>query len=370
MGVHEQEGAFPLDALYVYMTGGCNLRCRHCWLAPEVQGEGDIAGSLDPALFRSIIGQAVPLGLQTVKLTGGEPLLHSAFEEMLQCIGDYGLELNMESNGVLCSREKALAVKQCSDDAFVSVSLDGADPDDHDWMRGVKGAHAAAVAGIRNLVAAGVRTQLIMTLTRRTAGQMEDLVALAHELGAESVKFNLLQPTERGQLMQERGEGLDIVDLVRIGQWVERELVPSAPLDVFFDQPVAFRSLGTVFSSTRSPGLCGILGILGVLADGSYALCGIGKNIPKLVFGHASRDALTEVWNGNPVLQELREGMPARLDGVCGECLMQGICLGSCIAQNYYASQRLWAPFWFCRQAREAGLFPESRLANMCACSK
>ncbi|OGP52753.1 MAG: hypothetical protein A2Y65_12180 [Deltaproteobacteria bacterium RBG_13_52_11] len=67
----------------------------------------------------------------------------------------------------------------------------------------------------------------------------------------------------------------------------------------------------------------------------------------------------------NQVLQELREGLPSRLGGICTRCLMRHQCLGSCIAQNYYEAGNLWAPFWFCQQADEAGLFPESRLAGV-----
>jgi len=68
------------------------------------------------------------------------------------------------------------------------------------------------------------------------------------------------------------------------------------------------------------------------------------------------------VWQDNAILKALREGLPHRLEGVCGRCLMKGRCLGSCIAQNYYSKGSLWAPNWFCEQAEEAGLFPTSRL--------
>ena len=104
--------------------------------------------------------------------------------------------------------------------------------------------------------------------------------------------------------------------------------------------------------------------ILGVLGDGSYALCGIGETVPEMVFGHASKDSLADVWKSNPVLLEIREGLPRSLKGVCGDCVMKNICLGSCIAQNYYRSQDLWAPFWYCEEAQRLGLFPESRLVR------
>lgn len=65
------------------------------------------------------------------------------------------------------------------------------------------------------------------------------------------------------------------------------------------------------------------------------------------------------------MVNALREGLPLRLGGVCGRCLMKGRCLGMCVAQNYYGAGSLWAPHWFCEQAEAAGLFPASRLGAM-----
>ena len=96
-----------------------------------------------------------------------------------------------------------------------------------------------------------------------------------------------------------------------------------------------------------------------------FALCGIGAHIPELVFGHVGDDRLETMWHENQLLRELREGLPGRLDGICTRCLMRHQCLGSCISQNYYDAGTLWAPFWFCQKAEEAGLFPASRLADV-----
>ena len=41
---------------------------------------------------------------------------------------------------------------------------------------------------------------------------------------------------------------------------------------------------------------------------------------------------------------------------------MKGICLGSCVAQNYYRSKSFWAPHWYCEDAHKRGLFPETRV--------
>jgi SynChlorMet cassette radical SAM/SPASM protein ScmF len=201
-----------------------------------------------------------------------------------------------------------------------------------------------------------------MTVMRRNQDQIEGMVRLAESLGAGSVKFNILQPTGRGEHMHQAGEVLSVEELLELGHRVENIVSRSTSLRLIFHYPAAFRPLGKIFGDNGSGcGVCGILGILGVLANGSYALCGIGETVPELVFGHAARDDLKDVWEDNPVLEELRQGLPRRLEGVCGECVLKGRCLGSCLAQNYYLSHSLWAPFWFCDGARQRGLFPETR---------
>jgi len=353
--------SYPLRQLYFYLTQGCNLRCRHCWIAPEYQAEGRSPSSLDFNLFQSIIEQAKPLGLSAVKLTGGEPLLHPQIGEILNFIRMSDLSLNVETNGVLCTSEVAQMMARCKN-AFVSVSLDGAAPETHEWVRGVPGCFEAALGGIRNLVNVGLKPQVIMTLMRQNKDQMEPLVRLAESVGAGSLKFNTLQPTARGKKMHDRGESLTIEEFVELGNWVETTLSASTKLQIYYDHPAAFRPLSKMFGRNGDGcRVCGILGILGVLGNGAYALCGIGETVPELVFGHAARDRLDDVWNNTAVLLELREGLPHRLQGICAECLLKDRCLGSCIAQNYYSTRNFWAPYWYCREARAEGLFPESR---------
>jgi SynChlorMet cassette radical SAM/SPASM protein ScmF len=353
---------YPLNQIYFYLTEGCNLRCRHCWIAPKYQSKNNSYPALDLDLFRSIIEQAKPLGLTGVKLTGGEPLLHPQIHEILEYIRNENLYLTVETNGVLCTPTLANKMAACKN-AFVSVSLDGADAKTHEWVRGVEGCFDEAIDGLRNLVSAGLRPQVIMTIMRHNKEQMEPVVRMAEHLGTASVKFNIVQPTARGEKMHLSGEALSIDDLVDLGCWVETTLSDSTPLPLYFSHPMAFQPLGKMFGNNGDGcGICGILGILGVLANGSYALCGIGETVPDLVFGHSAEDLLADIWSNTPVLSKLREGLPHRLDGICGDCLMKGICLGSCIAQNYYKTKSMWAPYWFCAEARKRGFFPEARV--------
>jgi SynChlorMet cassette radical SAM/SPASM protein ScmF len=186
---------------------------------------------------------------------------------------------------------------------------------------------------------------------------------MVEELGAASLKFNVVQPTARGEKLHENQETLNIADLIALGRHVEEELAPKTTVKLFFHYPHAFTALHRI-TSANGCGACGILGILGVIASGHYALCGIGEQVPDLIFGSVGKDRLEGVWRENAILKALREGLPERLEGVCSRCLMKQRCLGSCVAQNYYSKGSLWAPYWFCEQAEEAGLFPASRLGT------
>jgi SynChlorMet cassette radical SAM/SPASM protein ScmF len=359
--VRAPSGVPPLAQLYVYLTEGCNLACRHCWLAPRFDPTATRAPVLALDALEQAIAEARPLGLRGVKLTGGEPLLHPRIGEVLEVVEREGLTLNVETNGTLLTPELAqrLAGLTLPRPPHVSVSLDGADAETHDAVRGVDGAFGGATRAVRSLVDAGVRTQVVFTLMRANEAQLEAVMALVKGLGAESLKVNVLQPTARGERLHDDVDALTVEEYIRIGRRVERELAPALELRVYFDYPAAFRPLGRV--AGPYDGRCGIHGILGVLASGHYALCGIGEQLPELVFGTVGETELADLWTSHPVLRSIREGLPERLEGVCGECLLSRACLGSCVAQNYYRNKDLFAPFWFCEEADRAGLFPASR---------
>ena len=358
--ISEETGIPPLRHIYFYLTEGCNLRCRHCWLAPRYDPEGKKFDVLPVQLFQAAIQEAKPLGLNGIKLTGGEPLLHPEFPRLLEIARNHELSVTIETNGVLCTPEVAARIAEVPN-RFVSVSLDGADAETHDWVRGVDGSFEGAVSAIRNLVAADTRPQVIMTLMRCNVDQIDSVVTLAESLGASSVKFNLVQPAGRGCRVRDQAEGLSVPEAVELGRFVDMELSRRTPLKLHFDYPLAFRPLSRV----AQPGgcaVCGVLSIIGVIPSGQYALCGRGEHVQDLVFGAVGEGTLPEIWRDSPILKTLRDGLPDKLEGICSRCLMKGTCLGACVAQNYYDTGSLWGPYWFCREAERTGIFPETRI--------
>jgi SynChlorMet cassette radical SAM/SPASM protein ScmF len=357
------EGIPPLRQFYFYLTAGCNLACRHCWLSPKYQPDGGTGGHIDLDLIKLAIEEGQPLGLQSVKLTGGEPLLHPDFVKIVDVLREKKMGLTIETNGTLMTQDLAYYLKNNSTLAHISVSVDGAKSATHDPFRGVKGSFEKACNGINYLVEAGYRPQVIMSLHFGNVDEIEELVRLAEKMGAGSVKFNLIQPTGRGEAMTERNQVLDIQKLVQVGKWVEKDLQKRITIPLIFSWPMAFYSLKRLLELKNNP-TCGIFGILGILSTGHFAMCGIGVEVPELIYGKLGVDNLAEAWCNHPTLVSLRRDLPDNLEGVCGDCLFRIQCLGNCVAENYYQSHRLTSPHWFCHQAKQAGLFSSERLVN------
>ncbi len=351
------EGVPPLTSLYVYAAGSCNLACRHCWIVPKFQPDGNGGPYVELVWIEKAIREAKPLGLRSIKLTGGEPTLHPRFRELTTLISNANLDIIIETNGTLIDDDLARFLKDESRVCFISVSLDGKDAETHDALRAVPGSFDRAVRGIKALVNVEFRPQMICTLHRGNISQVADVVALAENLGCGSVKFNHIQRIGRGERFGEQ-EGLEISEIIQEYRRIETELVPKSRLSIFFDIPMAFYTMRRLLGDS---GRCTIKNILGILGGGELSICGIGTTAPELIYGHIAIDNLREVWCQSNGLACLREQIPMQLEGICGNCLHRDVCLGDCVANNFHGSGRLNAPFSFCDRADAIGLFPASR---------
>ncbi|MBI5303641.1 MAG: radical SAM protein [Chloroflexi bacterium] len=352
------EGVPPLTSLYVYAAGSCNLACRHCWIVPKFQPDGDGGPYVKLEYVEKAIREGKPLGLRSIKLTGGEPMLHPQFRELVSLINDAGLDIVIETNGTLVDDTLAKFLKEKSRVCFISVSLDGVKPETHDALRSVPGSYDRAVAGIKNLVAVGFRPQVICTLHRGNVSEMAEVVSLAEKLGCGSVKFNHVQQTGRGERFCD-DQGLDVVEIIQLYRRIEDEIAPQSRVPIHFDIPFAFFPIRKLLNDAL--GRCTVKNILGMLATGELALCGIGTTIPELIYGHAETNDLYEVWCTSPGLVRLREQIPLRLEGICAQCLHRDICQGECVANNFHVAGKLNAPYYFCDRANDLGLFPPPR---------
>ena len=80
-------------AVFIRLVG-CNLRCSYCDSMYAVEGN-DFTEMSPEEVFLKVKS----FNTQYVTLTGGEPLIHKDVEVLLKMLDDYGLEVNIETNG-------------------------------------------------------------------------------------------------------------------------------------------------------------------------------------------------------------------------------------------------------------------------------
>jgi len=177
------------------ITQVCNLRCKHCYQNAGPRPAPDEL-TLDEKI--RVVDEMAAAGVPFLAIAGGEPLACKDLWPVLERTQRRGIHLSLATNGTLLrpetvSRLIATGVK------YVEISIDSLDPDQHDTFRGQKGAWAEAIHGIKNCVAAGMRTGFAMCFTRHTVDSVERAVRFAIDLGCQTFShFNFI-PTGRGR---------------------------------------------------------------------------------------------------------------------------------------------------------------------------
>lgn len=170
--------------LYVawQITNECNLACLHCI---EESGPGKaFRDELDRDQVFGVIDQLMDNEVPYLSFSGGEPMLHPHFFEMVERVTAKGSQLKIETNGHYltpdnCRRLKDLGVKA------VQVSLDGASSATFGRMR-VRGEFDKTIDGVRNLAQAGVPIEVNFSPASFNVHEAGRVVDLAFELGAFS----------------------------------------------------------------------------------------------------------------------------------------------------------------------------------------
>jgi len=177
----------PLGSLRVSVTDRCNLRCRYCmpeqeyvWLPKQ--------SILTFEEITRLVGVFASLGVQKVRLTGGEPLLRHDLATLTGMLAriDGVRDLAMTTNGLLLARQ-AEALRQAGL-GRVTISLDTLRPKRmQDLARSDR--HADVLAGIVAARAAGLPLKLNTVVMRGVNDdELVDLIEFARLHGAE-VRF-------------------------------------------------------------------------------------------------------------------------------------------------------------------------------------
>lgn len=111
--------------LRISLTDKCNLRCTYCNPVDLPKGYFSKANKMTADEIDTIAGVFVKLGINKIRLTGGEPLVRKDAKEIIQRLSKYPVELAITTNGVfvheLMDTFREAGIKS------VNVSLDSLD---------------------------------------------------------------------------------------------------------------------------------------------------------------------------------------------------------------------------------------------------
>ena len=179
--------------LMMHLLGRCNLRCAHCYM----NGAPDRTERLDIDDVLEAIGECAALGIGSLYVTGGEPLLHPGAERVLDAAARVkGLKTTLSTNATRLTERTAM---RCGELGIkLNVSIDG-DAAHHDAFRKHRGAFATAWRGVDRAVAAGCEVSIISTITQRNLHMVPQLAAWALEHGARTFRAQPLLKLGRGE---------------------------------------------------------------------------------------------------------------------------------------------------------------------------
>jgi len=322
-----------------HLTERCNLRCKHCYQDNKKKEEMsflEIASTIETAAQMVQEWQETYdiQFLPSFNVTGGEPFLRGDFFAILELMIATGFEVYILSNGTLITREIARDLADLGVHG-VQVSLEGPEKT-HNLIRG-PGSFAAAVAGIRDLVDAGVAVSLNTTLSQMNAGDFPDLADLAVSLGVPRLGFSRLVPSGRGLAMLDQmlstPQVKEIYGKITALEMDGLEITTGDPLASQMQIPSPVEDAGAIALGGCAAGVSGLT----LLPDGTVTPC---RRLP-LPLGNVRRDSLRELWAASPVLDALRDR--TRYPGRCGACARWAQCRG-CRAIAYAYSQAQGRP--------------------------
>ena len=333
---------FP--AMNWMITGRCNYNCLHCFNAADnapLMSEW----SMDEA--ERLLDQARDCGINAFTVTGGEPMFHRHFFDILEGIcrrGMYVEELN--TNGYFLNRETLERMRSIGCMPLMKISFDGIGY--HDWMRNRAGAEESALRAISLCLESGFRVKVQTNMNRRNRGSMLRTAELLDGMGVDEMR--IIRTTEAPRWVQNAGNDcltlreyfdgtLDLWQAYAGGDhrmaltvWQFGTLYPQS--DVY-----TLTAVGSCAGKYRAsaPVCKGNRGMVAVGANGNVYPCHQMSGYYEQhgnILGNVKETPLAELLSGGRYLDEVCTtlGVLREKNKTCGSCGYFERCNGGCRA--------------------------------------
>lgn len=321
------------------LTRTCNLRCRHCY---TTSADVPFPGELTHDQAMAVLDDLHAFGIPALILSGGEPLSRFDFWRLAERARDLRFRhLSLSTNGTRLGGDAAARVADLGFD-YVGISLDGIGAV-NDWFRGVEGAYADALAGVRACLARGVKVGLRYTITAENAHDLPAMLDLCEGEGVD--KFYLSHLVYAGRGDKHRYEDADhghtrrAMDLILDRAWEAVE--NGRPLEIVTGNNDADAVWFLRWAEDRFPAdrVAHVRAHLQAWGGNSSGV-GVANIDPQgkvhpdtywsdYTIGSVKDRPFSAWWTGDDRMLATLRTRPRPLKGRCGACAFQAVCGGN-----------------------------------------
>ena len=290
----------PLRDLRISVTDRCNFRCRYC-MPRERFGENHTflprRAYLSFEEIEKVVTACRPLGLEKVRITGGEPLLRPGLDDLISRVSSTGVEVALTTNASLLSGQAPRLADAGLD--RVTVSLDALDPKIHSQMTDSSIPVEVVLGGIDAALEAGLSPVKVNCVVQRGVNETE-VAPLVRRFKGTGVTVRFIEYMDVGRTNGwQLGQVVSSTDLLGYLQ-EEFELEPvesSRPSDVARRWAHSDGSGEIGFISSVSEPFCGDCVRARLSADGRLHTCLFasgGHDLRAIIHNGANGEALSE----------------------------------------------------------------------------
>lgn len=321
---------YALEVMW-YITEKCNLQCKHCYLSDRSSTRNEELSLIE---CEDVITQVEELKenyhIVRIGLLGGEPLIRKDIWNVIELLRQIGVSINIATNGTLITSETAEKLKDIGV-SFVQVSLEGPNEEIHDKIRG-KGSFRKAIEGLKHLIRIGVKSGIMVTVSKHNINYISKMIDLGLTAGANSLTFNRFIPIGRGK--SSPNLTLSRYEFNQMIQTIICEKIRNKNIEIHCEDPLFYSNYYSRDLNYAKGGCSAGISVVAILSNGLIYPC---RKLP-LVLGNVREDRLNNILlkENNSILNILRTR--EQLKGKCGICDKKFIC-GGCRAMAYALTQ-------------------------------
>ena len=144
--------------VYIKLFESCNANCIMCDCSKK-----DIPNVIHSKLF-SVIHNLLQLNVKEVRITGGEPLLYTKLEELIEQFSNNKIRVRIMTNGFFLTHNRLKSLVQAGMNELF-VSLDGSNFKTHDYIRGVPNLFNRIIKGLIEAKRLSEKYELLIGVT-------------------------------------------------------------------------------------------------------------------------------------------------------------------------------------------------------------